>query len=759
MNDEFIRKKPREVNNASALYGMSHKVIALSIAVFGLIIASTVFAVDNPGFVSQESPLFYWGKTPIYAPWMIFVWLARAYSFENIRDDFYSLFKKSANIITLTTVVMIAVYFILSYIRGVHHRFDHLYGTSRWATKVDLRKNGLLSSSGIICGQLFNANIAYDGTSGSVKLYTRSGLFGQSIGRLIAHIGLVHTMMVAPSRSGKGFNSVITTLLSWAGSAVIIDPKGENYNITAGYRKSFSYVCKFSPTSVDSIHINPMQEIRCDDLYAFDDASNLAQTLLAPSGESPKPGSTEAYFQESAMAFLTGVILHILTCDYYTQKTLGQVTDFISQVKLSCEGESDYGSGFAKEMIEYDHIGFPMTNNAIKNAAGKFLEKGERERGSLIGTVDAKLWIFNSPLIRQNTSDNELSSSDFLNSNYPISLYITIPYSDFDRLSTLIRIFISFFVRRFTSGEAGYDVKRLSFKTLFLLDEFASLGSFSFMEKTMGIIAGFGITFFLIVQSLNQLINLYGEKNPFMEHCRVWITFAPGDYHSAELFSKIIGQETVWKEQVSTSGSKLDIGMKQMSIQGNEVARNLINPDEIMKLEPNQLLVFAHGMPPYRGKKVVYYDDKRFMYNANLPCPTTRKDILGELPRGGNLSDLWIAKSGVISPSKLSKLASNGPDFEFVHVLPSSDDGVSSNIDYDNPNPDLIEPDLNNFSKDYIMDKVKLFSQPTIAPLLNKESISKLPENNSTSKVCDSIDFSSSPESIGIARSSEDEEQ
>ena len=182
---------------------------------------------------------------------------------------------------------------------------------------------------------------------------------------------------------------------------------------------------------------------------------------------------------------------------------------------------------------------------------------------------------------------------------------------------------------------------KLKNRILFLLDEFPILGSFPFLEKTMGLLTGYGMSFLIICQSLQQIIKLYGPNNSFLEHCKTWITYAPGDLNSAKTFSEVTGKESIWKESVSTSGSKFAVGLSHLNLSGNEVERNLINPDEIMRLPPTDLLVFAHGMPPYRGKKIIYYLDSRFKRFVNLPTPETRDDILSELPPATSSRNAW----------------------------------------------------------------------------------------------------------------------
>ena len=205
----------------------------------------------------------------------------------------------------------------------------------------------------------------------------------------------------------------------------------------------------------------------------------------------------------------------------------------------------------------------------------------------------------------------------------------------------MLRLLISFVIRRFAEGETRYDQIKLKNRILFLLDEFPVLGSFPFLEKTMGLLAGYGMSFLIICQSLQQIIKLYGPNNSFLEHCKTWITYAPGDLSSAKTFSEVIGKESIWKESVSTSGSKFSVGLTNLNLSGNEVERNLINPDEIMRLPPTDLLVFSHGMPPYRGKKIIYYLDSRFRAFANLPAPQSRDELVRELPPASKSRNAW----------------------------------------------------------------------------------------------------------------------
>ncbi|HZQ01683.1 MAG TPA: type IV secretory system conjugative DNA transfer family protein, partial [Reyranella sp.] len=110
------------------------------------------------------------------------------------------------------------------------------YGSARWAEASNVSKAGLLQDRGVVLG-----------------------LYGN---RYLRHDGPEHVLAVAPTRSGKGVGLVLPTLLTWPGSAVIHDIKGENWQLTAGWRARFSHCLLFDPTSPLSARFNPLLEVR-----------------------------------------------------------------------------------------------------------------------------------------------------------------------------------------------------------------------------------------------------------------------------------------------------------------------------------------------------------------------------------------------------------------------------------------------------------------------------------------------------------------
>jgi type IV secretion system protein VirD4 len=191
-------------------------------------------------------------------------------------------------------------------------------------------------------------------------------------------------------------------------------------------------------------------------------------------------------------------------------------------------------------------------------------------------------------------------------------------------------MFVTLFSRRFTGGETQATNRKFKVPLLFILDEFDKLGRMDELEMNMGIHNGFGIHYFLIFQSLNQLNKIYTKDHAFLAHCRNSIFYAPGagELESAELISKICGRESFSKANISYSGNRGALGFNSSSLSSQDQERNLINADELIKLPLDRFILICQGMPPYIGKKNVYYEDPVFKARLRDPAFTTREEAV-----------------------------------------------------------------------------------------------------------------------------------
>jgi len=618
--NEFLREKPRDAKDEQK-FNFLMKVITFVVIFIGIWAGTQRFCYlvgYDPGWVGQPFYVLQFGKKfayPLYNPFLIFYWTLMYFKRTNIHETLYRAYK----IIGYTSISAIVFYFLIEFVL-MKYIAQNIFGTARWGNKKDLEKAGLLQNKGgMVLGQLVDADVyaAYEPKKDSVILHLKKA------SQIIAQCGIYNTLLSAPTRSGKGVSSVMTTLLSYPNSVIVLDFKGESFQYTSGFRKKFGKVYRWEPTGDKGHHFNPMMEIRPGE-DAFSDANLIADILTTPAEGGGN--ATSAHFQNGAKDILTSVILHCL-CSDWKNKSLPGCREFLAQGDPADPNNKNY---LWDLMINSDH-GDEMIHQAVVEAAMAQRNRPQDEGGSMLSTVNNALAVFADPKIKRNSWNSEFYINEFEEmKKAPISLYLTIQYNDVARIAPLIRLFITLFSRKFTGGETSAGNRKFEVPVLFILDEFDKLGRMDELEMNMGIHNGFGIHYFLIFQSLNQLNKIYTKDHSFLAHARNTIIYAPGtgETDSAELVSKICGKESISRTNISYSGGKAQVGYSNKNISAQDQERNLINADEVMKLPLDQLILLCQGLPPYIGKKNVYYEDPVFKARMFPPAFTTREEAL-----------------------------------------------------------------------------------------------------------------------------------
>jgi type IV secretion system protein VirD4 len=193
--------------------------------------------------------------TPIYHPWRLFEWW---YFFDAYAPE---IFRAGGAIAACSGLLAAAVAIAMSVWRARQSKLVTTYGSARWASHQEIVRAGLMRPAGVFLGRVHD---------GRASTYLR-------------HDGPEHVMAFAPTRSGKGVGLVVPTLLSWPGSAVIHDIKGENWQLTAGWRTRFSHCLLFNPTDARSAAYNPLLEVRRG-AHEVRDVQNIADILVDPEG-------------------------------------------------------------------------------------------------------------------------------------------------------------------------------------------------------------------------------------------------------------------------------------------------------------------------------------------------------------------------------------------------------------------------------------------------------------------------------------------
>ena len=195
-------------------------------------------------------------------------------------------------------------------------------------------------------------------------------------------------MCFAPTRSGKGVGLVLPTLLSWTSSAVVHDIKGENWELTSGWRSTFSHCLLFNPTDSRSARYNPLLEVR-KGTAEVRDVQNIADILVDPEGALER----RTHWEKTSLSLLVGVILHVLYAE--EQKTLTRVTEILADPAQSFEKT-------LRIMLATNHLGTeaePKVHPVVAATARELLNKSENERSGVLSTAVSFLGLYRDPVV------------------------------------------------------------------------------------------------------------------------------------------------------------------------------------------------------------------------------------------------------------------------------------------------------------------------------------------------------------------------
>jgi type IV secretion system protein VirD4 len=552
------------------------KVLWGQLVVVGLIVLTAVWCATQwtawrLAFQPQlGTPWFDLVGWPVYHPPAFFWWW---FSYDAYAR---SIFNEGAIIAASGGFVSIAAAILMSVLRAREADNAATYGSARWATPAEVQSAGLLDPDGVVLGKLVHEYLRHDGPE--------------------------HVLCFAPTRSGKGVGLVIPSLLTWPGSAIVHDIKGENWELTAGFRAKHGRVLLFDPTNASSSAYNPLLEVRRGE-WEVRDVQNIADILVDPEGSLER----RSHWEKTSHALLVGAILHVLYAE--RDKTLAGVANFLSDPARSIEAT-------LAAMMKTAHLGEAGPHPVVASAARELLNKSDNERSGVLSTAMSFLGLYRDPVVAAVTSRCDWCISDIVGDTRPATLYLVVPPSDINRTKPLIRLLLNQIGRRLTEDLKSRGNRH---RLLLMLDEFPALGRLDFFESALAFMAGYGLKAFLIAQSLNQIEKAYGPNNSILDNCHVRVSFATNDERTAKRVSDALGTATEMRSMKNYAGHRLSPWLGHLMVSRQESARALLTPGEVMQLPPSDEIVMVAGIHPIRARKARYYEDARLTERVMPP--------------------------------------------------------------------------------------------------------------------------------------------
>jgi type IV secretion system protein VirD4 len=453
-------------------------------------------------------------------------------------------------------------------------------------------------------------------------------MLGCRAGRVIGWHDDRHVMTIAGTRAGKGVSLIVPNLLFYPGSALVVDPKGENARITAGRRGAGTAVGRglgqdvfvldpFEASGIASARFNPLAELDLESDDVAEDAGLFAEALIT------HPDRGERHWTESAQGLLRALILVALADpdparrNLVTVRRLLMLTDESIDDKLFMSGVRTFdevGGRDAGKMTGQDALlqilkeQMGPHREICLGVAGHLEGMGDRELGSVLSTAKTQTQWLDDKRMR-----DVLMSSDFRMADLKLkrtTIYLCLPAMRMGTHARWLRLMIllALSVMERTNVRPPAPV-------LFVLDEFPVLGHIQAIEAAAGLMAGFGVKLWTIIQNVGQLRQHYEKAwETFIANSGMLTAFGVVDQESLNVLSEKLGRMRI-VEQVSTGavGSSLISGAAPFRDDRHDVP--LLAGHEINRIfgrDQNRVLILGAGTLPAVAERFFYYKNDMF---------------------------------------------------------------------------------------------------------------------------------------------------
>ena len=480
-----------------------------------------------------------------------------------------------------------------------------LHGDARFANPAEVRRSGLLGS----------------GREPSAP----SIIIGRYRGRFLALPGQLSVMLSAPTRSGKGVGVVVPNLLNWPDSAVVLDIKGENYAITAGYRAEHGQaVYAFSPFDEGALshRWNPLTAVRTSPLRRVGDLLSIGQVFFPNDGGGT---SSEAFFNDQARNLFMGIGLYLLE----TPELPRTVGEMLRQSSGKGQSLKDHlGCAIAQRAKD----GKPLSDECV-DAMQRLLTNSDNTLSSIVSTFNAPLTIFADAIVDAATSADDFRLEDVRRRR--MSIYVRVPPNRLANARPLLNLFFSQLVSLNTQQLPEQDAT-LKVQCLIVNDEFTAMGRVGVISAATAFLAGYNLRLLTVVQAMSQLDAVYGDKEArtFATNHGLQILYAPREQRDADEYSVMLGHFTERATSRGRSRSFSQHGHSSVSHTDSDQRRALLLAQEFKELGSERLVVIFENCKPILGEKIRYHREKAFVERLRAAPAVPRMDM-----------DLYFAKT------------------------------------------------------------------------------------------------------------------
>ena len=339
----------------------------------------------------------------------------------------------------------------------------------------------------------------------------------------VTYEGDAPLLTCASTGSGKGRGLLIPNLLSYPGPVIVMDIKGELFQVTSRRRTEMGQqivvLDPFHLVTERSGSLNPLDLLTLPRADIDSDAEMLA-SLLAVGNEFAK----DPFWNTTANGLIAGLIAHIANYPP-NERHLGQLRgwlyhkDMEMTIAMMLDNDAIKSRMARDQLIAYLCAPHEQTRPCIRTMACSYMNALGSEQ--VVQTLRA------SSFRLQDVYDGK-----------PLSIYIVIPPEKLESHKALLRLWVGTLL---TAVTRRTTMPRQ--RTLFLLDECAQLGSLSILRQAITLLRGSGLQTWTFWQDLSQLRQCYpNDWQTIVNNSGVLQVFGITNHNMAKEWSELMGQ-------------------------------------------------------------------------------------------------------------------------------------------------------------------------------------------------------------------------
>ena len=285
---------------------------------------------------------------------------------------------------------------------------------------------------------------------------------------------------------------------------------------------------------------------------------------------------------------------------YYLLATRTEEEQYLASCAELVRAANNNGSGNLltelMSQLPYDHPA-RMNYKSIEIASDKTYS-------SILSSLQSKLGKFDSKEIAELTSTDTINFEDIGNRKTAVYVISSDTHTAYDFLLT---IFFSQMIQQLYD-HADKNGGALKEQTFFILDEFANIGKIPDFDKKISTSRSRKISFSVILQNVDQLEAVYEKSyETIMGNCDTHLFLGSNSYKTVEYFSKQLGEKTIGRDSISINRDRQNWKTGK-SVSDQVMARALMTPDELRRMDIDQCIIFVKGLKPVKTRKFYYFE-------------------------------------------------------------------------------------------------------------------------------------------------------